>query len=257
MTNFVLISKSNKKGEQSYAANSIKNKISIGNTTFYHSDPYYSWKNSKNDQFYILGNIIGIRKNNKIENIAQDKSNLKILENFNLISEVEGRFVIIKISETGLSEVWSDNFGTREVYKQTFDGNVILSSNLSLLPIAKSGGEFNQLGFAHTLTVYGSRPAKKHTLYKDVSRLGVNEGFKIINGNLEIIKRDFIAKSTEPKYFEDKLEEYTDLFLEAVRARASENGNIVYLSSGWDSTSILAALVHLFGKDKLDVLLEE
>ena len=110
MTNFVLISKSNNEGEQSYAPNSIKNKVSIGNTTFYYSDPYYSWKNSKNDQFYILGNIIGIRKNNKIEDIPQEKSNLKILENSNLISEVEGRFVSIKISETGLSEVWSDNF---------------------------------------------------------------------------------------------------------------------------------------------------
>ena len=250
MTNFVLISKSNNEGVQSYPPSSIKNKISTGNTTFYYSDPYYSWKNSKNDQFYILGNIIGLRKNNKIQNISQDKSSLKILENFNLISEVEGRFVIIKISETGISEVWSDNFGTLEVYQQTFDDSVILSSNLSLLPIAKSGGEFNQLGLAHTLTVYGSRPAKKHTLYKDVSRLGVNEGFKIINGNLEIIKRDFISKSTEPKYSEDKLEEYTELFLEAVRARASDNGNIVYLSSGWDSTSILAALVHLFGKGK-------
>tara|TARA_B100000767_G_scaffold15814_1_gene14901 strand:- start:3577 stop:5508 length:1932 start_codon:yes stop_codon:yes gene_type:complete len=250
MTNFVLISKSSKEDVQSYAPNSIKNKVSIGNTTFYHSDPYYSWKNSKNDQFYILGNIIGIRKNNKILNVSQDKTSLKILENFNLISDVEGRYVIIKISEAGLSEVWSDNFGTLEVYQQNSDDNVVLSSDLSLLPIAKSGGEFNQLGFAHTLTVYGSRPAKKHTLYKDVSRLGVNEGFKVINGNLEILKRDFIAKSTEPTYSEDKLEEYTDLFLEAVRARASDNGNIVYLSSGWDSTSILAALVHLFGKDK-------
>ena len=250
MTNFVLISKSNKEGEQSYVTDSIKNKISIGNTTFYHSDPYYSWKNSKNDQFYILGNIIGIRKNNKIQNISKDKSKLKILENFNLISEVEGRFVIMKISETGLSEVWSDNFGTLEVYQQTSDEKVILSSDLSLLPISKIGGKFDQLALAHSLTVYGARPAKKHTIYKDVSRLGVNEGFKVINGNLEILKRDFIAKSTEPKYSEDKLEEYTDLFLEAVRARASDKGNIVYLSSGWDSTSILAALVHLFGKDK-------
>jgi len=250
MINFVLISKSNNEGEQSYAPNSISNKISIGNTTLYHSDPYYSWKNSQNDQFYILGNIIGIRKNNKIQNISQDRSRLKILENFNLISEVEGRFVIIKISETGLSEVWSDNFGTLEVYQQTIDDNVILSSDLSLLPRAKSGGEFNQLSLAHTLTVYGCRPAKKHTLYKEVSRLGVNEGFKIKDGNIEILKREFNPKSTEPKYSEDKLEEYSELFLEAVRARASDNGNIVYLSSGWDSTSILAALVHLFGKSK-------
>jgi hypothetical protein len=250
MTNFFLYSKSNKHDSEYNFPNSIQNHVSIGNTTFYHSDPYHSWKNAENDQFYILGNIIGIREGNKIQNISQDKDKIRILENFKLIPQVEGRFVIVKISETGLTEIWSDNFGTLEVYQQIIGEKVFVSSNLCFLPIALSGGEFNQLGLAHTLTVYGSRPPKKHTLYKDVSRLGVNEGFKINNGNLEILKRDFIAKSTEPKYSEDKLDEYTDLFLEAVRARASDEGNIVYLSSGWDSTSILAALVHLFGKDK-------
>jgi hypothetical protein len=250
MTNFILISKSKEHDVQFDVPNSFQNKIEIENTTFYHSDPYYSWENADNDKFFILGNIIGIREDNKIQNISQDKGKLRILENFNLIPEVEGRFVIIKISETGLSEIWSDNFGTLEVYQQISDEKVLLSSSLGFLPIAKYGGVFNQLGLAHSLTVYGSRPAKKHTLYKDVSRLGVNEGLKIINGNLEILRRKFIAKSTEPVYSEDKLQEYSDLFLEAVKARASEEGNIVYLSSGWDSTSILAALVHLFGKDK-------
>ena len=250
MINFTLISESNKEDAQTYIATSFKSKVSIGNTTLHHSDPYYSWKNSGNDHFFILGKIIGIRKGNTIHNISENRTKLKMLENSNLIPEVEGRFVLIKISESGLSEVWADNFGTLEVYSQTSKNKVILSSNLGLLPIAQLGGECDQLGLAHSLTVYGSRPPKKHTIYKDVSRLGVNEGFKIINGDLEIVKRDFIAKSTEPEYSEDKLEEYTEVFLEAVRARASENGNIVYFSSGWDSTSILAALVHLFGNDK-------
>lgn len=250
MTNFILISESNKRDLQFEVPNSFQNRIEIENTTLYYSDLYYSWENADNDKFFILGNIIGIRENNKIHKISYDKGELKMLENFNLIPEVEGRFVIIKITQTGLSEIWSDNFGTFEVYQQKSDEKVFLSSNLSFLPISKTGGEINQLGLVHSLTIYGSRPAKKHTLYKAVSRLGVNEGFKIINGNLEILRRKFNAKSTEPVYSVDKLDEYTDLFLEAVRSRASKEGNIVYLSSGWDSTSILAALVHLFGKDR-------
>jgi hypothetical protein len=44
---------------------------------------------------------------------------------------------------------------------------------------------------------------------------------------------------------------YTDLFLDALRARGSERGNVVYLSSGWDSTAILAGLVHVFGAAKV------
>lgn len=250
MTSFFLHVKSSIHDSEHFFPYNFQNRISIGYTTFYYSDPYYSWSNAENDQFYILGNIIGIREGRKIQNVSQDKSKIEILENFQLIPQVEGRFVIVKISESGLTEIWSDNFGTLEVYQQSLEDNIFISSSLRFLPIAMSGGEFDQLGLAHTLTVYGSRPPKKHTLYKDVSRLGVNEGFLIKNGNLEILKRVFIAKSTEPKYSEDKLDEYTDLFLEAVRARASDAGNIVYLSSGWDSTSILAALVHLFGRKK-------
>jgi len=40
------------------------------------------------------------------------------------------------------------------------------------------------------------------------------------------------------------------IFIESIRARASDYGNVVFLSSGWDSTSILATLVHLFDKSK-------
>jgi hypothetical protein len=250
MTNFLLVSCSNDQKIHFNVPNELQNSSLIGNTSFYFSDPYYSWKNANNDQYYILGSIIGIRKGNKIEEISREKYEIRILENINVIPEVEGRFVVVKISETGLIEIWSDNYGSFEVYHQVSDGNVYLSSNLSLLPIAKSGGELNQLGLVHSLTVYGSRPAKKHTIYAEVTRLGVNEGFKIFNANLETLHRNFIAKSSEPEYSNEKLEEYADIFLEAVRSRASEEGNIVYLSSGWDSTSILAALVHLFGKDK-------
>jgi len=41
------------------------------------------------------------------------------------------------------------------------------------------------------------------------------------------------------------------LFLSHLQENASEEKNLVYLSSGWDSTSILAGLIHLFGKKKV------
>lgn len=49
------------------------------------------------------------------------------------------------------------------------------------------------------------------------------------------------------KYGERELIEHAELMIDAVRVRGSRYGNVVYLSSGWDSTSILACLVHLFG----------
>ena len=47
------------------------------------------------------------------------------------------------------------------------------------------------------------------------------------------------------------MEEYADTLLESIEAAGSRHGNVVYLSSGWDSTSLLGCLVKLFGARKV------
>ena len=44
------------------------------------------------------------------------------------------------------------------------------------------------------------------------------------------------------------------IFLNALEARGNKDLNVVYLSSGWDSTSILAGLAHIYGKKKVVAL---
>lgn len=56
--------------------------------------------------------------------------------------------------------------------------------------------------------------------------------------------------STAP-YGKSELLEYAETFLDAVEARGSHHGNVVYLSSGWDSSAILASLVHIYGARKV------
>lgn len=130
------------------------------------------------------------------------------------------------------------------------DGQLVVGSSLDLLPISVSGGDLDAVGVAHALTVYGGRPARKHTIYKQVQRLGVNEGLSINKGELTVLKRAFRPVNIA-NYTERDLHRYADIFLETLKARGSETGNIVSLSSGWDSTSILAGLVHVFGRQKV------
>ena len=54
-----------------------------------------------------------------------------------------------------------------------------------------------------------------------------------------------------------KINDFYDCFMSSIENRASKNGNFLSLSSGWDSTSILAALIKIKGKKKINVLLEE
>jgi hypothetical protein len=212
----------------------------------------HSWDSRAGNSYFLLGTVIGIRQ---ADGTLLPPSHVKMetarLENSDRIPEIEGRFVLVMVDATGLSEIWTDKFGRVDVYWQEVDGEILVATSLDLLPVAQGGAKADNVGVAHALTVYGSRPAKKHTLYKGVRRLGINEGLRVSKAGVEVLCREFKPASTVPTYGPQDLHRYADRFLEAIRARASIDGNVVYLSSGWDSTSILAALVHLFGNRKV------
>jgi hypothetical protein len=162
---------------------------------------------------------------------------------------LEGRFVVgVVDGDTAL--VAADRFGQTDLYYQSGEGWAILASDLSLLPVSGGGAAYDPLALAHALTVYGYRPPKRHTAYRGVRRVGVGEVAQLGAGRITVTETAWqpLAVGT---YGERELHEYADLLLDAVRVRGSRYGNVVYLSSGWDSTSILACLVELFGPRKV------
>ena len=212
----------------------------------------HKWKNELNESFFISGYIIGER--NSDDKLIPVK-NYNFLESPNSVDHFEGRYVCVKVSKSGVFEIYCDNYNRPDIYWIKTEDNYIISTTLSDLPIKGKYAEIDQVGLSQSLTIYGSRPLKKHTLYKNVKRLGVNESLVIENYNIRIKKRDFKPLKISKDLTEKDLNKYSDYLIEAIRARASEDGNIVYLSSGWDSTSILAILVHLFGKSKTRCLI--
>ncbi len=215
----------------------------------------HNWQNGGGDKFFLLGTVVGLRQTDgTLSPPSLVKLETERLEDPKRIPEVEGRFVLVKIDSKGACEVWTDRFGRVDIYWQSISGGIVLSTALDLLPISKTGGVLDNVGAAHALTVYGSRPAKQHTLYQGVHRLGIDQGIKIFKDSFELLKRPFKpARITQ--YGERDLNRYTEIFLEAIRARASSEGNIVSLSSGWDSTSILGCLVHLCGRQKVRAII--
>lgn len=216
------------------------------------SSPSYRWEGASGDSLLLFGDVIGLRQaDGKLAPSSLIKVEPMRLEDVDRIPEVEGRFVLLRISRDGTCEIWTDQYGRVDIYWQLLGDTVILATGLDLLPVSRGGAELDSIGTAHALTIYGSRPAKCHTLYQGVHRLGVNQGLRLANGVPEVLQRKTRLASTVPAYVEQDLHRYADCFLEAIRARGSSSENIVYLSSGWDSTSILAALVHLFGRRKI------
>ena len=165
------------------------------------------------------------------------------------LDAVQGRFVLVRVSRDGACDIWLDAFSQRDLFIYEDSGVTWLASSVDLLPPAAKG-EPDQMGLAHALVVYGTRPPKRHTFHRAIRRLGVGERVRIVSGRVEVKTRAFEPVPSE-SLGPVLLNEYADAFLEAVRRPASADGNIVYLSSGWDSTSILAALVQLFGPRKV------
>ncbi len=164
-------------------------------------------------------------------------------------SKLEGRFVLVRIGPDGACRIRLDRFGRADVYYDGRGADCTLATDLGLLHGPASGG-FDQAAWIHALAVYGYRPPKRHKLYAGIRRLGVGQIACVSGGrvSLETVPFEPIRAG---QVGERELGQYADRLLEAVRALGSPNGNVVYLSSGWDSTSLLACLVHLFGKRRV------
>ncbi|MBW1716348.1 MAG: hypothetical protein JRJ77_11100 [Deltaproteobacteria bacterium] len=163
---------------------------------------------------------------------------------------LEGRFLLVVAGPEDRCSFCADHYGRYDVYYQTFDEIEVFASDLSLLPISPAFRGFDQMALAHSLTVFGFRPPKRHTLYQGIRRLGVGEMVHIDHDRVEFSETPFVPLHVG-KYGEVELNRHADILIDAIKVRGSRYGNVVYLSSGWDSTTILACLVHIFGATKV------
>jgi hypothetical protein len=161
---------------------------------------------------------------------------------------LEGDAVVMVVDENGTLVLGGDRYFKRDVFVQQCSGGVALSSDLDLLPENPARDGYDNPALAHTLTYYGGRPPKRHTIYRSARRLGIGDTAVISDGRLEVSTSPFAAVQTED-YGEPDLERYYDAFMGSIEAAGSSEGNCLFLSSGWDSSSILAGLAQVFGPE--------
>ena len=241
------------------------NKITGSDLTgLYNDDNYYI--DSSNDyvatedsgkKLFCFGRYSVIRDNEA--GITDNLSGKEILDHLIKIDEpgkilecIQGRFILIQIKDNRI-EIIQDGFARADIYYTTHEEKIAITTDLTLLPIDKKCAGYNQEAMAHMLTYYGNRPVKKQTIYNAIGRLGVSETIVLDQNGMSVNKIEFQPKQVR-KYTKKDNDIYCDLFLQTLEQEGSREGNLVYLSSGWDSTSILAGLVHIFGAGKVSVL---
>jgi len=176
-----------------------------------------------------------------------NKSNLD-----DIIKHIEGDFVGCLIKKGEDAVVFSDNFNRKDVFYSLTKNGALASTDLSSV-VLEGKKTYDQAALANLLSIYGMHSPKKHTIYKEIHRLGVGERLVFKNNNALIEKIPFSPVKTED-YGTCKLEEYMNLLEDAVKIRGSGKCNWIYLSGGYDSTALLALLVKNFGSSRVKAI---
>lgn len=119
---------------------------------------------------FLFGNLVGLRTSqDEIVPCVYASANLEELIRTNSIKKcqelLEGPFLLVVAGPKDECSVCADSYGQRDLYYQIDGETKLFVSDLSLLPVSPVQNGFDQVGLAHTLTVFGFRPPKRHTIY--------------------------------------------------------------------------------------------
>ena len=166
------------------------------------------------------------------------------------IGSVEGRYLGIIIDANNQVCIFPDKFNTKDLFYFIKGEELIASTSLSAIAPHLNDKVYDQAALANMLGVYGNYSPKQHTIYKEIKRLAVGEELYYAHENFSFRTRTYEPKATE-EYGDEKLEEYAEILRSSVEVRASDSTNWIYMSSGWDSSSVLSVLCDLCGPSKV------
>lgn len=226
--------------------------------------PYYKISLSQGNYIFIWGDIYAVKRSNgtydSVDMVTEKKHVLKeLFESLGVVEAskvIEGNYIGVFIGRDNNATVFGDSFNRTEVFYILEGNEGVVSTDLEATLKGVKKIKYSQEALANLLTAYGYYAPKKHTIYEDVRRLGVGESLMFKEGKIKVEQVPFVSQSTRP-FGNREHHEYANILEDAVKNRGSDSCNWVFLSSGWDSTSLLAILVKKYGTSKVHAVIGE
>ncbi len=225
--------------------------VNIGNNVFLYS--FLTPKTLKLQKFelnifgFIEGDYEGdFLKRKSIKNIFKNIHNKQKL--FDCIANCEGRFIIIAEFKNE-TYIILDKYSKRDIFFSQLKNYFYITDSFKIILKKINNLSFNNLSLANQFLVHGSRVAKKDTIFNEVKRMGLNEKLLIKKNKIKIIKNNFIPKN-ETDYKDNMIEKYYEIN-KSFMLNFGEKRKALFMSSGFDSSYLLALQQKLFGSSKI------
>jgi hypothetical protein len=171
--------------------------------------------------------------------------------------QLEGNFVGLLVTNGTDATILCDAFNRTEVFYSRDEKGAVIATDLESIVKMLPSVTYSQSSLVNMLGLYGYFAPKKSTIYNEIARLGVGETLVFHEGRIEIKQKQFSPVKSREYAMQDH-DRYAGLLENAVQIRGTATGtNWVFLSSGWDSTSILAVLNKLYGASKIRCVIGE
>jgi hypothetical protein len=206
------------------------------------------------DSIYFKGEVdYYIKSGERIKFTGDYSDIINIVDSNNVLNiydNIEGSYFFLKSGDGNIS-IYTDKYCKKDIFYFQSGKDFVVSDTLEYFFESGLAENFDQVALVSFFTLYGNYVPKKHTLYKNIFRLGVNQTAVISSKGLEISENEFKPISTV-EFSGSNLEDYFNIFSDSIKSRSSSNGiNWIYLSSGWDSTSILGMLKELYPSEQI------
>ena len=219
--------------------------------------PYLDISISSNDKVFIWGEVYfsDINKERQYNNISLIKEKIRnilktkdasFINNF-----LNGNYIGIHFNKLNKNIfIFGDIYTRTELFYINNNDTFYASTDLGFLIENNSKQNLSQVALSNFLSVYGFYAPKCDTIYKNIKRLAVNQTIRITKSDINFETKEFNPNKIL-NYKTSDLKIYWKIFRESILDRISDGVNWVFLSSGWDSTSILAVLAKELGPKRV------
>lgn len=219
---------------------------------------------SNSERYIICGKINYLHNLKKNETKTYSDFLLKKIlksQKFNEINNfVDGTFLIIKIKKNRATQIITDKYCKIDLFYNFKQNTMYISNSLKNFDLDNKKEKFNHIALANVLMNFGSYVPKPNTIYNNINRLSIDQFIDIYKRKVLIKKKKLNLVEIDNRFNKNEIlykKNFKNIFFNSVKKRSSNRMNWVYISSGFDSTSILATLNHLFGNKKITAVIAE